>query len=409
MKKFSFLLALSLLASAFAFSPVKAQTPEEKQAEFERIWYESCQVKKDDKCIALSEELVQKYPSSSYLKFANKKIYDFKLNQAWEKFQKALQTYYSGPDAAKLDQLFAAGDEFNKIEPDATNPYHLFVSAQLALAGHGASLSDITKNYDKVKGYADRAVSELSAATSAPEKYKAEYPTMVDPLRDLVVANVNQFYAYRIIQSKSGTDEEAVGFLTKATQVKNKDGAGWKDANNYWLRANIYFNQYIALSKKYNALTDDEKKADVGKGVLKEINQLIETHLIPDYARAMAAASKPEAKELRDEAKKQFDQLWKYRTDAPEKAADFLKAFDADPTVAAPAIPVKAETPDAEPTALTPTASTGGNVKLSSGGSAPGAGAKPGAAGGSNGTKAATTTKGKAAPAKATPKKKGRR
>ncbi|MFN0109955.1 MAG: hypothetical protein ACKVZH_13960 [Blastocatellia bacterium] len=406
MKKFSFLLALSLLASAFAFSPAKAQTPEEKQAEFERGWYDSCQVKKDDKCLTLCEELLQKYPSSSYAKFAKQKIETHKLNMAWEKFQKALQTYYAAPDATKLEQLFTAGDEFNQIEPDAKNPYHLFVSAQLALAGHRAALTEVYKNFDKVKGYAERGLSEMAAATGTPEKFKTEYPTMVDALRDLVAANVNQFLAFRIIQSKNGTDEEAIGFLTKASQVKGKDGDGWKDPNNYWLRANIYFNQYIALSKKYNALTDDEKKADVGKAVLKDINQLIETYLIPDYARAMAAASKPEAKELREEAKKQFDQLWKYRTDAPEKAAEFLKAFEADPTVAAPPIPVKVETPDSDPAALTPTASTGGNVKLSSGSSAPGTGAKP-AANGSNGTKA-TTTKGKAAP-KATPKKKGRR
>lgn len=390
MKKFRLSIAFALFASAIAFSPVQAQD----QAEFDRKWYDSCQTKKDDQCIPLSKELLEKYPNSPYAKFAKQKIDAFVLNSAWEKFQNALKAYYSGPDGNKLEQLFSAGDEFTKVEPDQQNPYHLFAVAQMALAGHGASLSQIYKNYDKVKGYAERAITVMAGATTPPEKFKAEYPTLVDPLRDLVPANMNQFLAYRLIESK-GDQQQAIDYLTKATQVKGKDGAGWKDANNYWLRANIYREKYVELSAKYNALPDDQKTGDAGKEFIKQVNDVIDNHLLPDYGRVVATATKPELKDLREEAKKQFDSFWKYRTDAPEKAAEFLKAFDADPTVQAPTIPVKAET-DSAATLTAPTAPTGGsNVKLS----ASGPGATPGGTktNAANGGKATSTKK--AAPA----------
>lgn len=396
MKKFSLSIALALFVSAIAFSPVKAQQDDPKSI-FERTWYATCFTEKnEEKCYQQSKELVEKYPDSQYRKNADAKIKNYDLNDAWKKFQAALETYYKGPDANKLDQLFSAGDNFVKVEPDQQNPYHLFAVSQSALAGHGASLSQIYKNYDKVKSYAERAISEMAAATSAPEKYKADYPTLVDPLRDLVPANMNQFLAYRLIETK-GDQQQAIEYLTKATMVKSKDGAGWKDANNYWLRANIYSGQYIELRAKYNALPDDQKTGDAGKELLKQVNEVIDKNLLPDYARVIATATKPELKELRDEAKKQFDGFWKYRTDAPEKAAEFLKAFDADPTVAAPAVPVKVETAENANALNAPAAPTGGaNVKLSASGpgGAPG-GAKNGASNG--GSKAATTKK---APAK---------
>ena len=373
MKKFSLLIAFALFVSAIAFSPVLAQ--EDPKAEFERKWYDSCQTKKDDQCIPLSKELLEKYPTSTYGKFAKQKIDALALNSAWEKFQNALKAYYASPDANKLEQLFIAGDEFIKVEPDQQNPYHLFAVAQMALAGHGASLSQVYKNYDKVKGYAERAINEMAAATSVPEKFKAEYPSLVDPLRELVPANMNQFLAYRLIETK-GDQEQAIAYLTKATQVKGKDGAGWKDANNYWLRANIYRERYVELSAKYNALPDDQKTGDAGKELIKQVNEVIDKYLLSDYARVYATATKPELKELREEAKKQFDSFWKYRTDAPEKATEFLRAFDADPTVEAPAIPVKVDSANSASLSA-PAAPTGGsNVKLSAGGQ----GATPGSA-----------------------------
>lgn len=395
MKKYSFLLALSLLASAIAFSPAKAQTQEEKQAEAERVTYEACydkEKKNMEKCIPLAEELIAKYPGSRYAEPLKKLVTNYKLNnqitQLSEKFQAALKAYYSAPDGNKLDQLFNAGDEFLKVQPG-----NQFIVGQEALAGAHGSIGQIYKNYDKVKGYGEQAL-KLFEPTTAPEGWeKANW----DNLREIIQAQVNQFFGFRLIETK-GDKAQAIDYLTKSTMVKSKDGAGWKDPNNYWLRVGIYLEEYQALRAEYDKLADDQKTGEPGKELLKKVNEVMDGKLIPEYARVMATAVKPETKSLNDAAKGYFDAYWNYRTKAPEKAAEYLKAFSADPTVAGPAIPVKVEEADSAPLQA-PTGPAAGSVKLSSGSNTANSGG-----GASNGDKAAATgkaasaTKGKAAP-----------
>lgn len=388
MKKFSLSIAFALFAGAIAFSPVQAQ--DEAQAAFERTWYATCYTEKnEEKCYQQSKELLAKYANSPYAKNARGKVDAYEktklLNSVNEKFQAALKAYYSAPDANKLDQLFLAGDDFLKVVPG--NEY---VIGQVALAGAHGSMGQIYKNYDKVKAYGEQALKAFETAT-APEGWpKGDW----DNLRELVMAQVNQFLGYHLIETK-GDKAQAAAYLTKATEVKNKDGAGWKDPNNYWLRASIALEEYQALRAEYDKLTDELKVGDPGKELLKKVNEVIDNKLIPDYARVIAAATKPEAKSLKDAAQPSFDAYWKYRTNAPEKAADYLKAFNADPTVASPAIPVKAE--DSATGSLEAPAGTAQKPTMVVGGapgSAPGAATK----GASNGTKPASTKK--AAPAK---------
>lgn len=394
MKKFSFLFALTLLASAIAFSPVKAQ--DEKQAEFERVWYDTCYTKKDvEKCYAQSKEMLATYPKSQYAPNAQKIVTNYETNvllkKVNEKFQAALQAYYAAPDGNKLDQLFAAGEEFLKVVPG-----NHFVVGQMALAGAHGSIGQIYKNLDKVKGYGEDALKLFESSTPA-EGWKQED---WNNLREIVQAQVNQFLGFRLIETK-GDKTQAAEYLTKSTMVKGKEGAGWKDPNNYWLRATIYLEEYQAIRAEYDKLPDDAaKNGEQGKAILAKAFAVMDEKLIPDYARVMATAIKPETKSLQDAAKGYFDAYWNYRTKAPEKGAEYVKAFSADPTVASPAIPVKVEEND-QTTLQAPTGPAAGTVKLSSGG-APGAGGKA-----ANGNGKTTTTKGKAAP-KAAPKKRKR-
>ena len=393
MKKFSFLLALSLLASAIAFSPVQAQ--DEKQAEFERNWYDICYTKKDkEKCYQLSKELVATYPKSTYFKNAqtivtNREQTD-RYNITNDKFQAALKAYYSAPDANKLDQLFAAGEDLLKLVPG-----NQFVIGQMALAGAHGALPQLYKNLDKVKGYGDQALKLFDSSTPPEGWEKASW----DNLREIVMAQINQFNGFYLVETK-GDKAQAIASLTKSTEVRNKDGLGWKDPTNYWLRANIYLEEYQALRAEYDKLTDEQKTGEPGKELLKKVNEVMDTKLIPEYARVMATATKPESKSYYDAAKTYFDTYWNYRTKAPEKAAEFVKAFSADPTIASPTVPVKVEEADTAPLQA-PAGPAAGSVKLTSSGGGGGANNA-----GSNGSKATTTTKGKAAP-KAAPK--GRR
>jgi len=395
MKKLSLLIALTLLSGGIVLSPSTAKAQDDKQAEFERVWYDTCYTKKDgEKCYQLSKELKEKYPSSTYIKNAVGKITAYDQNKAWEKFQAALKAYYTPPqDAAKLENLFSAGDEYLKFEPN-----HHYVIGQVALAAANGAMSQIYKNFDKVKSHAEKALRAFESATP-PEGWK---PEEWGPLRDIVLAQMNQYLGWQTIETK-GDQEQALNYLTKATQVRGKDGTGWKDPNNYWLRSTIYSSQYTELRKQYDAMPDDQKTGDAGKEILKKVNDLLDTKLIPEYARVLATATKPEAKGLNDAAKGQFDAFWDYRTGAQDKAADYVKNYMNDPTITAVPIPVKPETAENLNAPAAPTAAAS-NVKLTAGG-AP----APGASGG----KATANGNGKAAPTKNTkakpkPKKRGR-
>jgi hypothetical protein len=391
MKKLSLFIALAMLASSIVLSPLNAKAQDDKQTEFERGWYDTCYVKKDaEKCYALSKELIVKYPSSTYAKNAQTTVKNTDLNKAWERFQEALKAYYNPPqDAPKLEALFAAGEDYLKIQPGQQ-----YVIGQLALAGANGVLGQTYKNLDKVKGYAEKALKAFEPTTPPEGWEKSEY----EPLRDIVMAQMNQYLGFQLIENK-GDSEQALAYLAKATAVKGKDGAGWKDPNNYWLRSTVFSAQYVALRAEYDKMTDEEKTGESGKAILTKVNDLLDNKLIPEYARVLATANKPEAKGLYDAAKPQFDAFWKYRTDAPDKAADYVKNYSADPTIAAVPIPAKAETAtDINAPTGAPTVGAA-PVKLSASGGGAAATAAPGsktsAGNGAKSTEKATPAKGK--------------
>jgi hypothetical protein len=387
MKKFNLWIALALFAGTVAISPTvaNAQDAAAQQAEFERGWYEACYTKKEmDKCYTLSKELLEKYPSSTYGKNATSIIKNRDQANAWEKFNKALTVYYAPPqDSGKLEALFTAGEDFYKFVPD--EPY---VAAQLALAGSNGVLGPVQyKNLDKVKSYAEKAMKIFEGAT--PVK---GYEEQWKPLRELIIPQMNQYMGYYLVETK-GDQDKALQYLTTAISVKGKEGVGAKDPNNYLLRAGIYSKKYEDLRKQYDQLPDDQKTGDAGKELLKQVNQLLDTKLIPEYARVLATSTRQEYKPLYDSTKPLFDSFWKYRTDAPDKAAGYLKAFEADPTVQGPEIPAKAED-----TSLNAPAApvTGPGVKPMAGA----ASMAPGGKAADNGAKAAPGTKGNAKKAK---------
>jgi len=366
-KKFSLLIALMPLVALIALAPLAANAQDEAQAEFERTWYDTCYTKKDvEKCYQLSKELVEKYPTkSAYIDNAKVKVKVYDQNKAWEKFQVAFDAYYkqSPQDAAKLEALFAAGDAFLQVEPDNQAPAHLYALGQMALAGHQASISRIYDKLDKVKDYVEQSMKAFQSA-QASEKTRKDFDLYVVPLKDLVMANGAQFLGFRLIETRGAADR-ALEYLTQATQVKGKDGVGWKDPNNYWLRSTIYSAQYIELKKPYDAMTDEQKSSEAGKEILKKVNELLDTRLIPEYARVLATANNPNAKNYYEVVKPQFDLLWKFRTDAPDKAADYVKNYANDPTIANVPVPAKSE--DASSlNAPVPTTVTA-NVKLQAG------------------------------------------
>src|SRR5262249_49195451 len=93
-----------------------------------------------------------------------------------------------------------------------------------------------------------------------------------------------------------------------------------------------------------------------------------DTKLIPEYARVLATANNPNAKPYYDVVKPQFDVLWKFRTDAPDKAADYVKNYANDPTIGNVPVPAKPE--DASSLNGNLPTTVPGPVKLQAGGPA---------------------------------------
>jgi len=418
MKNFILITTLAMLTGTIVLKPLNAQaqsapaqnapTQDPKQIAFLQTWHEACS-KKDaenaEKCCQLSKELTDKYPDAEkqFIDYAKRVIGRCALSKAYQKFASALEAFYaSEPEANKLDALFTAGDAYLEIDKDPQSPAHLFIVAQQPLAGQRAVVAGAYKNFDRVKTYAEKALQAFETL-NPPEKYKKEYTEYnLFNLRDEALANLNYYLGYYLIETKGDQPEaqnQALTYLNKSIQVRGKDSKalfGWKDPNNYSLRSYIYTKQYLELRKKYDALTDEQKTGDTGKEQIKQINQFLDTKLIPELARIIATANNPALKNMTNDATGEFNNFWKFRVDDPSKAPAYLKSFEADPTLEGPPVPAKA---DGGTGAAAPNV-TGSTAKLSAGaavvpGTATGKGANGAKASAKTSTNSKTTTKGR--------------
>ncbi len=321
-----FALFVGALASAVAYGQPKFKSDEEQKA-YEK-YYNAVYLEKDvAKGYELAKVFVEKYPDSEVVKYARGTI----INKIGADFQTALTAFYADPTpvAAKLERLLTVGEEYLRLQPD--QPY---VSSHIALAASRAVLALSFKDLNRAKMLSEKALA-LMASPNPPADYPADQYV---PLRENVLAQSNQYLGYYELEQATPNLATAVSFLTKSTEVRNKDGLGWKDPNNYWLRASAYQKQYAKLSNDYRVLSDEQKSGDQGKALLEQINPVIDK-MIDDYARVAAAAVGNEAaKDLSTAAKEQLDSLWKYRySNLANGQADLIKHFSADPTLAAPA------------------------------------------------------------------------
>src|SRR5262245_42818622 len=330
-----------------------AQDP--KLIAFLQTWHAACSkndAENAEKCCQLSKELTDKYPDAGqqFIDYAKNKIGKCALDKAKQKFASALEAYYaSAPEANKLDALFTAGDDYLEIDKDPQSPVRLFIVARQPLAGKLAVAAGVYKNLDRVKTYAERALQAFETL-NPPEKFKKEYTDYnLFNLRDEALASLNYYLGYNLIETKGDQPEaqdQALAYFNKAIQVKVKDSNalfGWKDPNNYSLRSYIYSKRYMELRKKHDALTEENKNGDTGKELIKQINQLTDTKMIPEFARIIATATDPAFKDMMNDAMAEFNKFWKFRVDDPSKAPAYLKSFEADPTVEGPPIPAKAD------------------------------------------------------------------
>jgi hypothetical protein len=331
MKRNSLLLAAALLASMCVSMPAGAGTRVSIQqpSDAEREAYEKFYNEKDEaKKLELAKDFVGKFPSSQYAK----PVDNFILGALGRQFQGALQSYYQGPDAPKLDRLVGVGEEFLKRQPD--QPY---VTTYMALASGAGVLGGFYKDIPKASALADKAVALLEP-TTPPQGFK---PDEWNNLRSTGLSTLNQYKGLYLMKVEPAKPDEAIGFFDKAAEMK--DGPAAKDPNTYYLRASAYNSKYDELSSKYRALPDSDKTGDSGKAILAKVDPIVDK-MIEDYARVYSLSTKPELKQLRDASKEMVDQFWKYRKGGKLDGLDqYLKQFETNPTAPHP-VPATAST-----------------------------------------------------------------
>ena len=323
-------LFLALWVGAAAQAGLAQTNPQQEKAaqelsEAERMlyqrYYEAVQKQPGaESTCTLAQEFAQRFPQSQYAKYAQQTVSKCRL----ERFQKALNEYYAAPDAAHLQTLVTASESVLQEQPE-----QIYLNAHLALALSRGAINGTYKDVERAKTLAERALKLVEAET-VPAGWKAEE---YQALRQATQAQLNQFLAWQILQQETPDSERAIALLQQAIQIKSKEGFGWKDPNNYSLRASAYAKQYETLSAQYQALPDAEKTAESGKALLIQINALAD-RMIDDYARVVALATQPAQKPLQDAAREQLTQLWKYRHEGKaDGLEEYIKAFEKDPTV----------------------------------------------------------------------------
>jgi uncharacterized caspase-like protein len=311
------------------------------RAELERAFYAACYEQKNVAlCCQLSRELVTKFSSSGYTPAAANKVRQCEINASWEQFKEALREYYSGPNPSRLEKLFATGEAVLRVQPD-----YPYVVAQIMIAGTGAVLSEL--HYDRVKVYS-AVLAEIYRARERVKVYVERalklFESNAKPSDEEQLKQLNQFRAdvlalgyqylgyYYSLSNAAGAREQALAYLNKAVQIKDKPALGLRDPLNYYLRANIRNAEYLKLSNEYKALSDEEKVAEAGAALLQKINAVVDL-LIADYARIVALADNPANKALRDFARESLTSLWKYRHNGSLAGMEeAIKRYAADPS-----------------------------------------------------------------------------
>jgi len=339
MKKLSLLIAVSLLASTFAALPALAnnyrltqqQQPPKFGSDEERQAYEAWFSEKDPaKKFALAKEFAQKFPQSNFIKYIEGNI----LSTLGTNFQTALQAFYQGPDASKIEKLITAGDEYL-----AKQPGQVYILTQVALATGYGVLGGFYKDIDKSHSYADKALKLLENPTP-PEGFK---PDDYAKLRAEGLARLNQYKGLYYLRQATPDPEQAIVYLTKAAE--HKDWSTAKDPNTYALRAEANSIIYDKLSAEYRAMTD--KSTDAAKAMLTKIDPVVDK-MIDDYARLVALFNKPDTKQQHEAAKGRLEDFWKYRHEGKlEGMAEYVKRYEADPTAPPPPSTASTSTPPA--------------------------------------------------------------
>ncbi len=343
MKKLGFLalaltVSVSLMATPTLTNTVRSENSLQQAAtpsDEERTLYAKYYEEKDlEKKAAIGKEFVEKFPQSQYAAYCKKTIDTWELTKVYNKYTEADKAFFTanGANEANLTALLAAGDTWLKKTPGDIGP-----TVRLATATGFGLLAGFYKDTNRVFTDAEKALKALEP-TAAPKGWKpdvwAKFRTDNTPL-------LTQYQGLTKLRQSPQDVEGALMYLNKSAAMK--DGSTVKDPNTYLWRAEANSLIYAKNNDEYKALSDDDKRGDKGKEVLKTKIYPLGEKIVHDFARVVALTSnKPELKAVNTSAKEDAETYYKILKDGKSDGLNELIArYQAD--VTAPDTPIWVE------------------------------------------------------------------
>jgi hypothetical protein len=319
----------------------QAATPSEEERTLYAKYYEE---KDLEKKAAIAKEFVEKFPQSQYAAYCKKTIDTWELTKVYNKYTEADKAFFTanGANDANLTALLSAGDTWLKKTPGDIGP-----TVRLATATGYGLLAGFYKDTNRVFTDAEKALKALEP-TAAPKGWK---PDVWAKFRADNTPLLIQYQGLAKLRQSSPDTEAALMYLNKSAAIK--DGSTVKDPNTYLWRAEANSLIYAKNNDEYKALSDDDKRGDKGKELLKTKIYPVGEKIVHDFSRVVAlTANKPELKAVNTSAKEDAETYYKILKDGKTDGLNELIArYQADVTAA--------DTPIwTEPAATTATAGT---------------------------------------------------
>lgn len=350
MKKFGILALTFAFSVALLATPLlthhaiaqQAATPSDEERALYEKWFNE---KELEKKVVFAREFVEKFPQSSYAPYCKKTIDAWELTKLYNKYKEADEVFFkeNGANVANLTTLMAAGDAWLQKTPGDIGP-----SVRLATATGFGLLAGFYKDSGRVFTYAEKALKALEPA-AAPKGWK---PDVWVKFRADNTSLLTQYQGLTKLRQTPPDVEAALMYLNKSASMK--DGSTIKDPNTYLWRAEANNAIYGKNNDEYDVLSDDDKRGDKGKELLKTKIYPVGEKIVHDYARAAAlTATDPKLKAANTSARENAENYYKILKDGKTTGLDELIArYQADPT--APDTPIWVE-----PTPTATTAETG--------------------------------------------------
>ncbi len=231
------------------------------------------------------------------------------------------KAFFGAPNEANLLNFMSACDMWIAQAPKPD----VYYSTRIALGSGFGVLAGFYKDTVRGNTYTEKALQNVSQTATPADWTEANWTTF----RKENMARLVQYKGLYKLRQTAPDYEGAIKDFTEAVAIK--DGPAIKDPNSYLLRAEAVTVLYTKYNDEYNALTDEEKRADKGKEALAKIYPVV-ARLSNDYARVVAVTEgKPEYKAIYDDSKAQCEEFYKFLKNGKTIGVDELfKRFKAD-------------------------------------------------------------------------------